>query len=101
MTALKWPNKDPDEVTDFICDWSERLLNEVIAISVWLVPSGITKNSDMVTNGATLLGLPNRYWTTIWLAGGVQGTTYSFVNRITTSGGRVYDQTLKLRCKTR
>jgi len=37
--------------------------------------------------------------TTIWLTGGVIGTTYEVINRITTAAGRIQDRTVKLKCK--
>jgi len=106
MSALKWVFKDPDEVEDFVLDWTARLQpSDAIAASTWISPAGITVNSDSFTNNgsywngtATVTG---RYWTTIWLSGGTIGETYEFVNRITTTGARVYDQTVKLKVKVR
>lgn len=82
--------KDPDEVKDYAVDWTARLAGDTITTSTWIVPDGIVKDSD--TNTTTD--------TTIWLSGGTLGTTYEFVNRVQTAGGRVYDQTCKLKCKT-
>lgn len=89
--ALAWPPKDPDEVLDYIVDWSARLEADTIATSTWTVPLGITKNSDTKTNTTT----------TIWLSSGVLDASYEFVNRITTAGGRMMDQTVKLKMKTK
>lgn len=85
--TLKWPNKDPDEVLDYQIDWSDRLGADTIATTTWVVPSGITKDSD--TNDDTT--------TTIWLSGGTTGETYSLTNRITTAGGRTMDQSVRLK----
>jgi len=82
--------KDPDEVKDYAVDWTDRLAGDTIVTSTWIVPDGITKDSDTNTTMNT----------TIWLSGGELGNTYEFVNRVVTAGGRTYDQTCKLKCKT-
>lgn len=108
MSALKWSgSKDPDEIEDFVVDWTARLApGDTIASSSWPnPPSGITINSTMFTNNGSLWNgtttLLNRYYTTIWLSSGVLGATYLFTNRIMTTGGRTYDQSIKLKVKTR
>jgi hypothetical protein len=95
--SLKWSSKDPDEVLDYKLDWlgSESDpgplygLEDAISDSVWDVPSGLSKESDTFDDDST----------TIWLSGGELGQTYSLLNRITTTGGRVFDQTVKLPMK--
>lgn len=89
MTTLTWPDKDPDEVLDYEMDWSARILTDTISTSTWIVPTGITKNSDSNTTTTT----------TIWLSGGTAGNTYEFTNRIVTAGGRTMDESVKLKCK--
>lgn len=86
--------KDPDEVVDYGINWDDppnSLAGDTILTSTWIVPPGITKNSD----GATATT------TTIWFSGGTVGENYSNVNRVVTVGGRTFDQTVKLRCRTR
>lgn len=83
--------KDPDEVLDYVRDWSALLGDDTIATSTWTVPSGITKDSD--TNTTTTA--------TIWLSGGTLGTDYALVNRITTAGGRTHDKTLTIRVRAK
>lgn len=83
--------KDPDEVLDYVRDWSAILGDDTIATSTWVVPSGITKNSD--TNTTTT--------TTVWLSGGTLGEDYALVNRITTAGGRTLDKTLTFMIRTK
>lgn len=89
--SLSWPVKDPDEVLDYQVDWSARLGTDTIATSTWIVPAGITKDSDDHT--ATTA--------TIWLSSGVLGATYEIQNRITTVGLRTMDQTIKLKIKAK
>jgi len=108
MSALKWAgSKDPDEIEDFVVDWTARLApGDTIATSTWPnPPSGITIVTNSFSNNASLWNgtttLLNRYYSTIWLSSGVLGQTYLFTNRITTTGGRTYDQSVKLKVKTR
>jgi hypothetical protein len=89
--ALEWPSKDPDEVLDYQLDWSGRLGSDTIASSSWTVPAGITKNSD--TNTTTV--------TTIWLSSGTLNSSYDLQNRVTTTGGRTMDQTVRIRIKAK
>jgi hypothetical protein len=90
--ALTWPNKDPDEVLDYALDWSERLGTDTIASSSWVdPPTGIVIDSNAFDPTSTLL----------WLSGGTDGESYTFINRVVTAGGRTMDQSVKIRCKTR
>lgn len=83
--------KDPNAVLDYRVDWSTWLDGDTIATSTWIIPAGITKNSD--TNSTTA--------TTIWLSGGTVGIRYELTNRITTAGGRTEDRTIKVSVKER
>lgn len=97
--SLKWPNKDPDEVLDYSIDWIGTSAepgplfdtSDTISTSTWIVPDGITRDTDSHTNTKT----------TIWLSGGTALVTYSFVNRIVTAGARTFDQTVKIKIKTK
>jgi len=91
MTTLSWPAKDPDEVLDYRIDWTDRLEeDETILSSTWTVPVGLTQNSA-VTQAKT---------TTVWLSGGsTLGKIYRVHNRVITSGGRTFDQTVDLKVK--
>jgi len=85
--ALKWPNKDPDEVLDYKIDWSSRLPEgDAIATSTWIVPAGITKDSDAHDDTST----------TIWLSSGTIGTKYAITNRVVTDDGRTMDQSVSI-----
>ena len=90
--TLKWDPKDPDEVLDYEIDWSGRLATgDTIATSTWIVPTGITKNSDTYTTTKSI----------IWLSGGTIGETYVFTCRITTAANRTHDQSVKLQIKAK
>ena len=86
---MKTFDKDPDEVLDYTINWANRLLpSETISDSTWTLDAGITKDSDSLSGSAA----------TIWLSGGVAGTKYVLVNRITTSAGRKYEQPFRVNC---
>ncbi len=88
--ALSWPDKDPNERLDFHINWSNTLDGDTITASDWIVPTGITQYSESAT--ATVA--------TVWLESGTEGERYSVLNRITTAGGRIFDQTVRLRIKS-
>lgn len=94
---LQWPPKDPDEVLDYQLDWADpddpRLeTGETLTASQYSIVEG-----DVEINSQTFAesGL-----TTVWLSGGTSGTLCIVLNRVTTSGGRTYDQSVKLRIRT-
>ena len=74
---------------DYQIDWTTWLDGDTIATSTWIVPAGITRDSDSKSNTAT----------TIWLSGGTDGEVYEIVNRITTAGGRTQDRTVSITVK--
>jgi hypothetical protein len=87
--VLAWPNKDPDEILDYIVDWTARLAGDTIISSVFTVPVGITQNSAAFTATKT----------TVWLSGGTLDSVYEVLNRVVTLGGRTMDQTVKIRIR--
>jgi hypothetical protein len=90
MSFAPWDAvKDPDAVKDYGFDWSGWLGTDTIQTSTWIVPTGITKNSDSKTNTMT----------TIWLSGGTAGQSYDLTNRIVTAGGRTEDRTGVIKVK--
>lgn len=90
MTIPALEPKDPDDVVDYSVDWTDWLAGDTIATSVWVVPTGITKDSD--TNDTTSA--------TIWLSGGTEGDDYQLTNRITTAAGRTKDKSFTITCET-
>lgn len=83
--------KDPDAILDYSIDWETWLDGDTISTSTWIVPTGITKDSDTYSTTATV----------IWLSGGTAGSSYSLTNRITTAGGRTEDRTIEILVKER
>lgn len=82
--------KDPDATVDFAVDWSEWLAGDTITTSVWLVPEGLVPAGlvEEASPAASVVGDV----ATVWLSGGVAGTSYTVTNRVTTAAGRVDDR---------
>jgi len=79
-------NKLATEELDYPIDWSPWLakqgLNEVISVSQWVVPAGLTLEREDLTETMSVA----------WLSGGTGGRRYLIENTITTSGGRIATQ---------
>ena len=85
--------KDPAARLDYAVDWSANYLNAATIVgSEWEVePPGAIVSATVTTamrTGATI-------------AGGVPGTVYRIVNRITLSDGRRDDRALVIRIEAR
>lgn len=85
--------KDPDAVLDYGVNWRSAenggpwlAEGENIVTSTWLVPAGITKNSDSHDGSSAR----------IWLSGGTVDTAYAITNRVTTNQGRTDDRTFEI-----
>jgi len=93
MTKV-WPSKDPDERLDYTVDWTDRLSSETITNSTWAI-SGLdavlTTDGDAIENPRTK----------IWLLAGTLNKTYYVLNHITTSGGRIMEQTVKIKIRAK
>ena len=89
--ALEKFIKDPDAVLDYEIDWSDWLVTDTISASTWTADTGLTVDSDSFTDTAT----------TVWLSGGVVGTSYEVVNHIATASGREDDRTIVIKCKNK
>ncbi len=80
--------KDPDASLDYRVDWTSWLeADETISTSEWTIADGFTQPFPATKTDKTA---------TVWLAGGENGTDVEVTNRITTSSGRINDQTLKI-----
>ncbi len=88
-----WPPKDPDEVLDYQVDWSARLdTGEVITTSVFSIVAGTVTIDSQSFNGAL---------STVWLSGGTEGETNVLSCEIETDEGRTYNESVRLRIRTR
>lgn len=77
--------KDPDAVKDYEIDWTAWLDGDTIATSLWLTDAPSVGIGTKTASDTT---------TTVWISGGILGTTVEVTNRITTAGGRTEDRTL-------
>lgn len=83
--------KDPLATLDYTVDWSDWLdAGDTIDTSTWTIDAGIT--SSLESNTTTTA--------TVWLSGGVSGTSYNVVNIITTTLGRIQPRTLTIFVRT-
>jgi hypothetical protein len=82
--------KDPDEVRDYLRDWTLKLGDDTITTSTWTLDDGITLVSESHTDLTA----------TARISGGPTiGVTYKAVNRVVTAGGRTFDKTFKIRAR--
>ena len=77
-------HKDPNDVLDYVFDWSAWLDTDTISTSTMTAETGITIDSDSNTTTTA----------TVFLSGGTAGRTYRVTNRITTAGGRTKDKSM-------
>lgn len=92
MSFPKFPHpKDPDDVTDFALDWNNRLdAGDTLTDSEFEIVTGTILLGNQTIDG-------NK--TVVWISGGADGETATILNRVTTSGGRQYDQSFQLKIK--
>lgn len=79
-----WPSKDPDEVLDYMLDWSRRLDDG----------DGIDTATFSLTTSAGMLIVAQSNTTTtatVWLSGGTLGETGEVLCRVVTDEGRTFD----------
>jgi hypothetical protein len=96
-----WDPKDPNEIKDYDLDWGsvagKKAFGDALTGSLWIIAArgDVTEVAPLVhdSDSSTATG------TIIWLSGGTAGETYILTNRVTTAGGRTYDQSVKLKCK--
>lgn len=86
-----WAAKDPNEVVDRFISWAPALEEgETVLTSDFILVSGtVVIDSDTLATPVA----------TAWLSGGTSGETCVLTNRVTTSGGRTYDQSVRIRIK--
>jgi hypothetical protein len=79
--------KDPNAKLDYQIDWEDWLDSDTITASTWTVTSGLTVEDDTIFTTTD---------TTLWISGGLVGSTYRAVNHITTAAGREEDKTMTI-----
>lgn len=85
--------KDPDATLDYTVDWTAYLaaIADTITSVTWVLSTGITKVSQSNTSTTA----------TIFVSGGVEGSSETMTCRITTAGGRIDDRTIALKIVSR
>lgn len=82
----------PTANLDYGFDWSNWLsVGEIITNSAWVVEAGLVQSNQQISGAVVSL----------FLSGGVVGTSYKVSNTITTSASRVDTRTFSLSCKQR
>jgi len=78
--------KSPNEEVDYQIVWSSTLGTDTIFSSLFTnVSSGVTLTTFYNTST----------YCVIWFSGGTSGNSYEFTNQIETTGGRIYEKTLR------
>jgi hypothetical protein len=104
--CFKEYKKDPDAVLDYKFDWAADTNGsvdpyatdwlkdgETISSRVVTVASGLTKDSDSLTDTNTSV--------TVWLSGGTDDTRYNVACKIVTSDSRTDERTITIYVKHR
>jgi len=82
-------NKDPEAMLDYHINWSDWLDGDTIIASEWVTESGISIVADKFSDTVAV----------VWLSGGESRSRYEVTNRITTSGSRIDERTIRIKCK--
>lgn len=78
--------KDPNATLDYTEDWRLWLGDDILFSSAWVLPAGVVNAGE--SHSATTA--------TLWISGGVAGSSYSVYNQITTINGRTDKRTIKV-----
>lgn len=78
--------KDPDDEADYKLLWANNLGSDTISASEWILPAGITQESDSHTDTTA----------TVRLSGGTAGQQYEITNRVDTASGQQFDQSITI-----
>ncbi len=87
-----WPDKDPDEVLDYIINWGQRLSGDKIVSSSFSVTSGSVEITASSFNDTVA---------TVWLSDGSNNQTCKINNIIVTEAGRTMSQSVSIKVKTK
>jgi hypothetical protein len=79
---------DPDAVIDYVIDWTAWLNGDNIATSAWLLGNATEASAANTTKTAT-----------VFIQDAVPGKIVTMRNRITTTGGRTEDRTLRAKVR--
>lgn len=74
---------------DYHIDWSDWLDGDVIIDSEWIVEDGLTLVDSHHDDTQAVA----------WVSGGQARAKYFMTNRIITSGSRIDDRTIRIKCR--
>lgn len=98
--AKKWPNKDPNEVLDYVINWTPKIPSgdsiQSVAHSVAL--GDVVIDDEDFDNAGTGSAVNT---TVVWLSAGTIGEPCEINCRVVTVLGRTMDQTVKLTIKAK
>lgn len=75
---------DPDSIVDYVIDWTNWLNGDNLATSAWAIVNATEASASNTTKIAT-----------VFISGAKAGKVVTMRNRITTTGGRTEDRTLR------
>ena len=75
---------DPDAIIDYVIDWTQWLDGDNIATSAWSIANATESSTANTTKTAT-----------VFISAAKAGKVVTMRNRITTTGGRTEDRTLR------
>jgi len=88
--ALRWDDKDPDDVLDYEVSWLPNLSDgDTISTSTFTIP---TTDGSLVIDSQTNTDEVSK----VWLSAGTIGYTYTVLCRVVTVAGRTMDQSVNL-----
>lgn len=102
--ALKWPNKDPDEILDYSVDWSRFLGSDTVSAVTWYLydENDIKQelsDSEVVNGLQFVTGTISGQVATARFSLGTNNVRYTVVCRVTTGGGLQFERSIFLRVK--
>ncbi len=103
--SLKWPNKDPDELTDYSIDWSRFIAPTTINSVTWYVDNGDAVKTELIPSGQVVHGLQLVSATstdtiaTARIGLGTDNIKYKLYCNVTTSDGLIFERTVFLRVR--
>lgn len=92
--ALPKKTKDPDEVLDYLVDWTARLDGDTISSHTAFTAdeNGTAATVDLEVDSST----NDDNSVTVWVSGGELGAEYYVCTRIVTAAARTMDQTFRV-----
>ena len=103
--SLKWPNKDPDELTDYSIDWSRFITPATINSVTWYADDADGVKTELVPSGQLVQGIQLVSATntstvaTARMGVGTNNIKYKIYCNITTSDGLIFERTVFLRVR--